>query len=72
MSLHEHYRETMIAMRSLVDKDLPPKICFTCVAWEHFGGMNSEDVTKGPMCVCNKTWQKVMKYLKQKNKLLTI
>ena len=72
MSLHEHYRKSMIAMRSSVKRNTPPKICFTCVAWEHFGGLDSQDVTKGPMCICNKTWLKVMNFLKQKNKLLTI
>ena len=62
----------MISMRSSMNRNTPPKVCFTCVGWEHFGGVDAKDVTSGPMCVCDKTWKKVMNYTKQKNKLLTI
>ena len=55
-----------------MNRNTPPKVCFTCVGWEHFGGVDAKDVTSGPMCVCDKTWKKVMNYTKQKNKLLTI
>jgi hypothetical protein len=72
MSLSDKYRNIMISMRSFIDRDTPPKICFTCVGWEHFGGLDAKDVTKGPMCICDKTWIKVINYSKQTNKLLVI
>lgn len=71
MSLHDDYRRAMIAMRALLPKDTPPEVCLQCVAWEHFGGVDAEDVSNGPMCICDKTWFKVKRWI-QKNKLLII
>lgn len=72
MSFRKHYRDAMIEMRKRLPHDAPPKVCFTCAGWEHFGGVNSVDMTKGPMCVCDKTWNAVMIYLSEKIKLLAI
>lgn len=64
----------MIYMKRFKDKNAAPEICFQCVAWKHFGGSDAEDVTKGPMCVCNENWKIVQKYVKYLNgkKLLVI
>jgi hypothetical protein len=50
-------------MKTLKNKDLEPEVCLECIAWKHFGGRNAEDVTMGPMCVCNGNWTVVNKYI---------
>ena len=72
MSFNDNYRKAMKAMRVLLPKDCPPKVCLQCVGWEHFGGINVDDVSNGPVCICDKTWFKVKKWLNQKNKLFVI
>lgn len=73
-SQDSQYRRAMIYMKRFKDKNTAPEICFQCIAWKHFGGCDAEDVTKGPMCVCNDNWKQVQKYIKYFNdkKLLAI
>ena len=67
------YRQAMVHMRHLRRPDEPPKVCLVCVGWEHFGGVEAKDVTMGPMCVCNKNWLSVNKYISiMKSKKLLI
>ena len=66
------YRLAMVGMRSILPKHTPPKVCLVCIGWEHFGGLGVEDVSNGPVCVCDKTWMRVQKWKKRKNKLLTV
>ena len=60
------YRKAMIEMRKSLYPHTPAKVCVECYGWEHFGGVNVEDVTKGPMCVCDKNWYRVHAFLKKK------
>jgi hypothetical protein len=68
------YRKAMIDLKKFRPKREEPVICFTCVGFSSFGGAESEDMSKGPMCVCTSTWQKVHSHIiKMKSKkLLTI
>lgn len=66
------YRKAMIAMRALLPRATPPKVCIICVGWEHFGGLSAEDVSNGPLCICDKTWCRVKKWIEDRNKLLII
>lgn len=68
------YRKAMIDLKKLLPKREEPVICFTCVGFSSFGGVEAEDMTKGPMCVCEPTWKKVKAHItKMKSKkLLTI
>jgi hypothetical protein len=69
-----NYRKAMVHMRKLLPDDEPPKVCVKCVAWEHFGGTKAKDVTMGPMCICDKNWKSVQKYISimKSKKLLVI
>lgn len=61
------YRRVMIMWRNNEpDKFKKPSVCTECYGWDSFGGRCSENVTLGPMCVCDKTWIRVHKYLKTK------
>ena len=37
-------------------------MCTTCAGWEDFGGVRAEDVSMGPICVCDKTSGAILKY----------
>ena len=71
-SMEIEYRKAMIAMRALLPRATPPKVCTLCVGWEHFGGLSAEDVSNGPLCICDKTWCRVQKWIENRNKLLII
>lgn len=59
-------RVAMREMRRFHKPFAPPKVCTFCAGWEHFGGVHADDVSMGPICVCDKTWYKVQSYLKKK------
>jgi hypothetical protein len=72
---HSEYRTAMIDMRKFEPSTQPPVICFVCVGFSSFGGLDvKENVTAGPMCVCDSNWIKVKTHLKKMKtkKLLTI
>lgn len=71
---HSEYRKAMVDMRRFLPKRAEPIMCFTCVGFKTFGGLETEDMTKGPMCVCDETWKSVQAHVhKMKTKkLLTI
>lgn len=73
-SQHSEFRKAMIDLRKFVPKRQEATVCFTCAGFSSFGGLESEDMTKGPMCVCDKTWNRVHAHIKRMNgkKLLTI
>ncbi len=50
------YRQAMIYMRRFKGKNAKPEVCLNCIGWKHFGGQGAEDVTMGPMCVCDGNW----------------
>lgn len=68
------YRMAMKDMRRFNPKKKEAVICFTCVGFSSFGGMEAEDMTTGPMCVCDTTWKKVNAHIikMKEKKLLTI
>ena len=67
MESQEHrVREAMREMRKYRRPSLPPKVCLYCVGWEHFGRTAVENVSMGPICVCDKNWLKVQSYLEKK------
>ena len=58
------YRQCMIRWRRCESNPYKPaKVCYTCAGWEHFGGRLTRDVTMGPVCVCDKVWNKVLRDL---------
>lgn len=57
------FRKAMIYMKRFKPKRLKPEVCMNCVGWKHFGGEEAEDVSMGPMCVCDKNWVEVNKYI---------
>ena len=68
------YRRAMIDMKRFAPKDEKAIICFTCVGFKSFGGVDTKDMTTGPVCVCEDTLEKVhahMNKMKAK-KLFTI
>ena len=73
-SQNSDYRKAMIDMQRFVPKDKEPVICFNCVGFSSFGGLEVENVTAGPMCVCDEHWAKVNHHIKtmKTKKLLTI
>ncbi len=73
-SQDSEYRKAMIDLRRFEPKDKEAVICFTCAGFSSFGGIESEDMTMGPMCVCDKTWNMVHAHIKKMNgkKLFTI
>lgn len=68
------YRKAMIDMMKYVPKEQEATICFTCVGFKSFGGKETKDVTKGPMCICTDTWEKVHAHITKMKakKLFTI
>lgn len=68
------FRKAMVYMKQFKPANLKPKVCFNCISWKHFGGRNAEDVTMGPMCVCDDNWEIVNKYIliMKSKKLLSI
>lgn len=64
----------MIDMKKFAPKKQQATICFTCAGFSSFGGLESEDMSMGPMCVCDETWERVHAHMKKMNgkKLLTI
>jgi hypothetical protein len=68
------YRKAMIYMKKFRAKSAEPEVCLDCVGWKHFGGVLAEDVTMGPMCVCDDNWNMVRKYIliMKEKKLLII
>ena len=68
------YRKAMIDLRRFEPKKKEAVICFTCAGFSSFGGLEAEDMTVGPMCVCDKTWNKVHAHISKMKgkKLLTI
>lgn len=68
------YRRAMIDMQRFRPKKEEAVICFTCVGFSSFGGVEAENMTSGPMCVCETTWREVHAHInKMKSKrLLTI
>ena len=73
-SQHSDYRKAMIDLKKFAPKKQEAIICFTCAGFSSFGGIESEDMSMGPMCVCDKTWKLVHAHIKKMNrkKLLTI
>lgn len=73
-SQNSDYRKAMIDLRKYLPKKEEPVVCFECIGFSSFGGVDTEDMTKGPMCVCDKQWEKVQAHImKMKSKkLLTI
>lgn len=61
-------------LRRFRPKKEEASICFTCVGFSSFGGTEAEDMTTGPMCVCDSVWEKVHAHIKKMKakKLLTI
>jgi len=57
-------RVAMREMRKLKKPFARARVCTTCVGWEDFGGVRVEDVSMGPICVCDKTWLRVQLYLR--------
>ena len=57
------YRKAMIYMKQFKPKYLEPEVCLDCIGWKHFGGICAEDVSMGPMCVCDDNWSTVQKYI---------
>ena len=54
------YRACMIRWREEEpNKNLVPEVCLECAGWAHFGGRCAEDVTVGPMCICDHVWERV-------------
>lgn len=68
------YRLALIDMMKYKPKREEAEICFKCVGFKSFGGLQAKDVTKGPMCVCDNTWQKVHIHIRKMEgkKLFTI
>ena len=68
------YRLALIDMRKYVPKKEEAVICFTCVGFKSFGGMETKDMTAGPMCVCDDTWKRVHDHISKMKakKLFTI
>jgi len=68
------YRMAMKDLRRYIPKKEEAIICFTCVGFSSFGGLEAKDMSTGPMCVCNKTWKKVNAHIikMKEKKLLTI
>ena len=68
------FRKAMVYMKQLKPAHVEPQICFNCISWKHFGGKNAEDVTMGPMCVCDDNWKMVNEYISimKTKKLLSI
>ena len=68
------YRKAMIDMRKFLPKNQEAIICFECVGFSSFGGVDVDDMTSGPMCVCDSTWKKVHAHIQKMKpkKLLTI
>ena len=69
-----NYRMAMKDMRRFKPKKQEAVICFTCVGFSSFGGVEAEDMTTGPMCICESTWRKVHAHIikMKEKKLLTI
>lgn len=68
------YRIAMIDMRRFLPKKQEAVVCFDCAGFSSFGGLEAEDMTVGPMCICDKHWKLVHAHIKKMNakKLLTI
>lgn len=64
----------MIDMKKFIRKDKSAVICFKCVGFKSFGGLDTKDMTAGPMCVCDDTWKMVHAHIKKMKakKLFTI
>ena len=71
---NSEYRMAMKDLRRYAPKKKEATMCFTCVGFSSFGGMEAEDMTMGPMCVCDTTWKKVNAHIikMKEKKLLTI
>lgn len=61
-------------LRRFEPKKKEAVVCFKCAGFSSFGGMEAEDMTMGPMCVCEKTWILVHAHINKMKakKLLTI
>ena len=68
------YRLALIDMRKYIPKREEAEICFTCVGFKSFGGLEVQDMTAGPLCVCDDTWKKVHVHIRKMEgkKLFTI
>ena len=73
-SQHSEYRYAMKDLRRFEPRDKEAVICFTCAGFSSFGGLDAEDMTMGPMCVCDETWKMVHDHINKMKakKLLTI
>jgi len=73
-SQNSDYRKAMIDLRKYLPKKEEPVVCFECIGFSSFGGLEVENVTAGPMCVCDAHWAKVHQHMKKmkSKKLLTI
>ena len=61
------YRIAMIDMRRFLPKKQEAVVCFDCAGFSSFGGLEAEDMTVGPMCICDKNWKLVHAHIKKMN-----
>ena len=53
------YRKAMRHLSSRLHPDCEPIVCVRCAGWSSFGGKDTPDVSMGPICICDRHWQKL-------------